>query len=165
LSFPSLKDPQAKAHTAEIIAWVDYEVFSQWKTQPWLHRDEDYQQLKERISRTLIQQVDRHYSGFANLVAYNELSTPVTNEHFTGHFKGGIYGLPAIPERFAPENAAWTKTKTPVPGLYLTGADLYMGGIVPAMLAGLTTLSCLTDGISLPQAFVAASKKWKNNQA
>jgi phytoene dehydrogenase-like protein len=158
LSFPSLKDPQATAHTAEIIAWVDYDAFTQWQTQPWLHRDQNYQQLKERISQALIQQVDRHYPGFASLVAYHELSTPLSNEHFTGHFKGSIYGLPAIPERFAPENAAWMKTETPIPGLYLTGADLFMGGIVAAMMAGVTTISRLPDGISFPQAFSAAAK-------
>jgi all-trans-retinol 13,14-reductase len=64
ISFPSLKDPQATAHTAEIIAWVDYEAFTQWQTQPWRHLDADYQQLKERIGQMLIQQVDRHYPGF-----------------------------------------------------------------------------------------------------
>ncbi|RUS97595.1 hypothetical protein DSM106972_083320 [Dulcicalothrix desertica PCC 7102] len=159
LSFPSLKDPNATAHTAEIVAWVDYDAFTKWKTQTWLHRDTDYQQLKERISQALIQQIEKHYPGFANLVAYYELSTPLTNEHFTGHNKGGIYGLPAIPERFAPQNAAWTKAETPVFGLYLTGADLYMGGIVSAMLAGITTVSCLPDGISIPQAFATAAKQ------
>ncbi|PSB19213.1 NAD(P)/FAD-dependent oxidoreductase [filamentous cyanobacterium CCP2] len=164
LSFPSLKDPHARAHTAEMVAWVDYDAFTQWKTQPWLHRDGNYQQLKERISQTLIQQVDRHYPGFAKLVTYHELSTPLTNEHFTGHFKGGIYGLPAIAERLAPQNTAWTKAETPVPGLYLTGADLYMGGIVPAILAGIITVSCLPDGISLPQVFVTASKQQKRDR-
>ena len=159
LSFPSLKDPKATAHTAEIIAWVDYDVFNQWKNQTWLHRDTDYQQLKERISQALIQQIEKHYPGFANLIEYYELSTPLTNEHFTGHNKGGIYGLPAIPERFTPQNAAWTKAETPVFGLYLTGADLYMGGIVSAMLAGITTVSCLPDGISIPQAFATAAKQ------
>ncbi|MBD2463735.1 NAD(P)/FAD-dependent oxidoreductase [Oscillatoria sp. FACHB-1407] len=159
LSFPSLKDPKATAHTAEILAWADYDSFAQWKAQPWLHRGQDYQQLKERISQTLIQQVDRQYPGFAKLVAYYELSTPLTNEHFTGHNKGGIYGLPAIAERFAPENAAWTKTQTPVPGLYLTGADLYMGGIVSAMLAGVTTVNSLPGGVALPKVFAIAAKE------
>lgn len=159
LSFPSLKDPQATAHTAEIITWVDYNTFKPWKAQPWLHRDASYQQLKAQISQTLIQQIDRQYPGFADLVAYHELSTPLTNEHFTGHSKGSIYGLPAIPERFAPQNSVWTKAETPIPGLYLTGADLYMGGIVAAMMAGITTLSCLPDGISFPQAFAIARNK------
>jgi phytoene dehydrogenase-like protein len=161
VSFPSLKDPQATAHTAEIITLVDYKTFTQWKNQPWLNRDEAYQQLKQKISQTLIAQVDRHYPGFASLVAYHELSTPLTNEHFTGHLRGGIYGLPVIPERFAPENANWTKARTPLPGLYLTGADLYMGGIFPAVMAGITTLSCLPDGISIPQAFATAAGRAK----
>lgn len=161
VSFPSLKDPQATAHTAEIIAWADYEAFAHWRNQPWLHRDEDYQQLKHRISQALIQQVDRHYPGFAQQVTYAELSTPLTNEHFTGHMKGGIYGLPSVPEKFAPQHAVWMKAETPLPGLYLTGADLYMGGIVAAMMAGLTTLSCFPDGISLPQAFAKAARQYQ----
>jgi phytoene dehydrogenase-like protein len=162
-SFPSLKDPQATAHTAEIIAFVDYNSFNHWKTQPWLHRDEDYQQLKERISQTLIQQIDRHYPGFADLVVYHELSTPLTNEHFTGHPKGSIYGFPVIPERFVPQNASWTKAKTPIPGLYLTGVDLYLGGIVAAMMAGITTLSCLPNGVSFPQVFTIAARQSRQN--
>lgn len=161
LSFPSLKDPEATAHTAEIVVWADYDTFAQWKNQPWLHRDENYQQLKDRISQMLIQQVDRHYPGFANLVDYSELSTPLTNEHFTAHARGGIYGLPALPERFAPQNAAWTKAETPVPGLYLTGADLYMGGIVSAMMAGVTTVSRLPGGMAFPQLFATAAKASK----
>lgn len=161
LSFPSLKDPQARAHTAEIIAFVSYDTFQPWQTQPWLHRDEEYQRLKSRISQMLIAEVERHYPGFTNLIAFHELSTPLTNEHFTAHVKGGIYGLPAVPEKFVPENAGWTKVKTPLPGLYLTGADLYMGGIVAAMMAGVTTLSCLPDGISLPQIFAIAAQRSK----
>jgi all-trans-retinol 13,14-reductase len=156
LSFPSLKDPQAKAHTAEIIAWADYDTFARWREQPWLKRDEEYKALKQRLSQELIDLVDRHYPGFAEIVEYRELSTPLTNEHFTGHNKGGIYGLAIAPERFEKENAAWTEPKTPVPGLYLTGADLMMGGIVPAMMAGVFTVATLPDGISLLRTFMAS---------
>ncbi|MBE9140189.1 NAD(P)/FAD-dependent oxidoreductase [Nodosilinea sp. LEGE 07088] len=159
VSFPSLKDPQAQAHTAEIITWVDYDTFQPWKAQPWLHRNDAYQQMKQRMAQSLIAQVDRHYPGFADLVIYTELSTPLTNEHFTAHPKGGIYGLAIAPERFAPQNAGWTRVETPLPGLYLTGADIYMGGIVPAMMAGISTLSRLPDGVSFPQAFATAARQ------
>lgn len=158
LSFPSLKDPQAKVHTAEIIAWADYETFARWREQSWLRRDEEYRALKQRLSQALIDLVDRHYPGFAKIVEYQELSTPLTNEHFTGHDRGGIYGLPIAPERFEKENAAWTHPETPVAGLYLTGADLFMGGIVPAMMGGVVTVANLPDGISLPQVFMAAGR-------
>jgi phytoene dehydrogenase-like protein len=117
-----------------------------------------YQNLKQRIQQGLIETVDHHYPGFADLVAYAELSTPLTNEHFTDHPQGAIYGLPLAPARLEPQNAAWTRARTPVPGLYLTGADLYMGGIVSALFSGLMTVSQLPNGVSYPRLFVAAGR-------
>lgn len=165
LSFPSLKDPKAEAHTAEIIAFVDYNSFAQWREQPWLKRDENYQALKQHLSNTLITFVDRHYPGFADLIEYQELSTPITNEHFTGHPKGGIYGLPFVSERFQQENLAWTHPKTPLPGLYLTGADVCSLGIGGAMMGGVVTLGNLPDGILIPQVFATAARSKKNQDS
>ncbi|NET31060.1 MAG: NAD(P)/FAD-dependent oxidoreductase [Cyanothece sp. SIO1E1] len=158
LSFPSLKDPNATKHTAEIIAFADYNSFAPWQDQPWLHRDEAYQALKQHIQTVLLAMIERHYPGFSKLVDYCEVSTPLTNEHFTAHPQGGIYGLPMVPERFAPQNRAWTRVKTPLPGLYMTGSDVYMLGIMGAMMGALLTTSQLPNGISMPQVFMAAAK-------
>jgi phytoene dehydrogenase-like protein len=160
LSFPSLKDPEAKAHTAELVTFTDYESFSKWKHQPWRRRDAQYQALKERITEALLDFVERRHPGFRELVEFRELSTPLTNEFMTGHHRGAIYGLPSVPERFRKENLSWTRPKTPVEGLYLTGADVSSLGIVGAMMGGLTTLGYLPDGISMPRAFSAAAKAW-----
>lgn len=156
VSFPSLKDPQATRHTATIHAWTDYNIFSKWQEQPWRHRDEEYQVLKHRLMDALIQFVDQRLPGFAGLIEYKEFSTPITNEHFTGHYHGGIYGLPAIPERFRPENLAWTRPTTVLPGLYLTGADVYCLGVVGAMMSATYTLGELPGGIFLPELKAAA---------
>ncbi|ABW31027.1 phytoene desaturase family protein [Acaryochloris marina] len=158
LSFPSLKDPKATKHTAEIIALADYDSFASWRDQGWLHRDEQYQALKDRIQSVLLDLVEQHYPGFTDLVDYCEVSTPLTNEHFTDHPKGGMYGLPMLVDRFAPQNRAWTKIQTPIPGLYMTGSDVYMLGIVGSMMGALLTASQLSDGISILQAFMAAAK-------
>ena len=166
LSFPSLKDPKAQNHTAEIIAFTDYKPFAQWKNQPWLNRDDNYQELKRHLIDTLINFVDKHYPGFADIIAYKELSTPLTNEHFTAHHQGAIYGLPAVRDRisdarsvrFAAQNSAWTTPKTPLPGLYLTGSDVCSLGIVGAMMGGVFTLSDLPGGISFPEVFASAAK-------
>ena len=155
LSFPSLKNPEAKAHTAEVITFTDYDSFAQWKEQEWLHRDRDYQALKERLSQGLLDFIDSYYPGFSDLVEFCEVSTPITNEHFTAHPQGAIYGFPWATERFKPENKAWTQVKTPIPGLYLTGVDVYMMGFAAAMISGVMTTSYLPDGIPLPQAFSA----------
>lgn len=70
--------------------------------------------------------------------------------------------MPIAPERFALQNQAWTRVKTPIPGLYLTGSDVYTMGIVGAMMGALLTTSQLPDGVSIPQGFAAAKESWRN---
>ena len=159
LSFPSMKDAEAKAHTAELVGFAEFASFRRWREQPWRNRDEDYAALKERIADGMLAFVEERFPGFTDLVEYRELSTPLTNEFMTGHAQGAIYGLPATPGRFRKENAAWTDVETPVEGLFLTGADVAMVGVVGAMMGGLTTLSHLPDGVSFPAAFGAAGKR------
>jgi all-trans-retinol 13,14-reductase len=159
LSFPSQKDPKAEAHTAEVMAFTDYDQFAQWRNQDWLKRDEEYQLLKQRLSRDIIAFVEKHLPGFADLIEYHELSTPLTNEHFTSHQKGAIYGLPFVKERLQGKNLSWTDPKTPVTGLYLTGADVSSLGIMGAMMGGVVTLGNLPEGISIPQVFTTAMKR------
>lgn len=142
LSFPSLKDPMAKGHTAEIIAHVDYEAFSQWRDQPWRRRGNDYADLKHHLTQALIQLVEDRYPGFQELIEYAELSTPLTVEHFDASDRGTIYGIPCIPERF---DQSWATAKTPVKNLYLTGADAFSPGIMGAMMGGVKTVGLL-DG-------------------
>ncbi|NJL00903.1 MAG: NAD(P)/FAD-dependent oxidoreductase [Spirulinaceae cyanobacterium SM2_1_0] len=165
LSFPSLKDPAASAHTAEVLAFTDYASFAQWRDRGWRQRGEDYEALKEQLKARLIATVERHYPGFAAAIAYAELSTPLTNEYLTAHPQGAIYGLPLASDRFQPEQAAWTRVKSPLPGLYLTGADVYMGGIMSALMSGLLTISQLPGGVALPQSFAAAARRAKQGAA
>jgi all-trans-retinol 13,14-reductase len=160
VSFPSLRDPQATAHTAEILTFTDYDSFARWREQPWLRRDEDYQQLKERIADGLLRLVESRLPGFSALVARRELSTPVTNEHFTSHPRGGVYGLSVCPQRLAPESRVWHRVRSPIPGLYLTGVDtMLLPGIVSALVAGVVTMSALPDGRSLPAIFMEARRR------
>lgn len=140
LSFPSQKDPRARAHTAEIITGLDYESVAQWRAQPWRQRGPEYAALKATIGEGLLELVESHHPGFRELVAYQELSTPLTVEHFTGHRNGGIYGYPATPDRF---RRSWLTARTPVRGLYLTGTDAGMLGIVGAMMGGVVTAATL----------------------
>lgn len=140
LSFPSLKDPSAQDHTAEIISFVDYEPFAKWKTAPWKNRGGEYDQIKESITEGLLNFVESHYLGFKDLIDYKELSTPVTNEFFTGHPDGMIYGLPCTKERF---QSKWASVRTPVDHLFLTGADASSPGFAGAMMGGFAAASAV----------------------
>lgn len=156
LSFPSLKDPEAEGHTAEAITFAPYGFFEKWKNEPWKKRSEDYQNLKEKIAQKLIHFIDKKYPGFANLVEFYELSTPITVEYFSNHYQGAIYGLPLVPERFDKEKSPWVDSKTPIKNLYLTGADVLTPGVGGALLSSLFTFASV-EGY---ESFLPLVLKW-----
>lgn len=149
LSFPSLKDPTSQGHSAEVLSITDYAFFSRWRDQPWGKRDQEYQAAKQRIADAMIAFVDRTNAGFADLIEFSELGTPLTTEHFTGHYQGAMYGLPSLSERFLPANLSWTHPRTPIPGLYMAGADTAGLGVMGAAMGGLLCLGHLPEGVSM----------------
>lgn len=149
LSFPSLKNAEAKAHTAEIIAFTDYGFFERWKSQPWKKRDDEYKKLKENITQSLVGFVTKHYPGFDQIIEYSELSTPITTEYFSSHPRGSIYGVACVPERFLSTEAPWCNPVSPFENLYLTGADVSSPGVAGAMMGAVATLSQLKNGFKL----------------
>lgn len=141
LSFPSMKDSHPEGHTAEIIAFCDYEFFAKWKDQAWRDRDEEYQLKKKEITDMLLNYIERYYPGFKDLIEYAELATPITTEFFTGHAQGTIYGMPCVPDRFNESKSPWFDAKTPIENLYLTGADASSPGVSGAMMGGVIAFS------------------------
>ncbi len=140
ISFPSLKDPEAKNHTADMITFTDYSLFEKWKDLPWKKRGEEYAALKEKIANSVLESIEKRFPGFKAIVEYVEVSTPLTNEHFTSHPDGAIYGLACVPQRYDKKNSPWFEVMTPLNGLYLTGADAGGSpGIAGAMMGGLAT--------------------------
>lgn len=136
LSFPSLKETKATKHTAEIISFVDYDSFLQWEGSVWKNRGADYERLKRDISDSLLNLVESYYPGFKQLVAYSELSTPLTLVDFTGHHRGCIYNIPMTPHNLRLRGFG---PKTAIKNLLLTGADTVSLGIVGALMSGIVT--------------------------
>jgi phytoene dehydrogenase-like protein len=140
LSFPSMKDPQARAHTAEVVTALDLSGFARWEGTAWKRRGEEYEGLKDRIAEGMLRAVERRLPGFSGLVVHRELSTPLTTRGFTAHPGGEIYGVPLTPERLG---LRWLSARTPVRGLYLTGADALVLGVYGAAMAGLTAAAAV----------------------
>ena len=155
LSFPSLKDPHARSHVAEIIAPFTYRTLESFREEPWRRRGTDYESAKTRITGALLDLVEQHHPGFRDLVAYAELATPLTFEFFTGAPSGTIYGYPATPDRF---RKTWLAPKTPIRNLYLTGADAAILGVMGALMGGVATASTLLGPAGFLQVMRAAAK-------
>ena len=142
VSFPSLKSGDDKFHTAEIISFVDDQAFACWRDQPKGNRGADYSALKQCIGDGLLRAAESAIPGLSALVAYAELSTPLTVEHYTSHPGGRFYGLPATPQRY---KSHLLGPRTPLKGLYLSGSDAGCLGIVGAMMGGVAA-ACQTLG-------------------
>ncbi len=160
LSFPSIKAGDDRPPTAEIIALVVPEYFDAWREQPWRKRAPEYYALKERIADGLLALVEHHIPGLGALVAYKELATPLTIEHFSGRAHGRMYGVPDIPEKF---KSRALRVKTPIRGLYLTGSDVCSCGIGGALMGGVGAASFLNGPFGFfrigRQAAMSPSKK------
>jgi len=156
LSFPSLKHTRAQPHTAEIIAPFSYGSVEAYRDEPWRRRSSDYEFTKNRITRALLDLVERHHPGFRDLVEYSELATPLTFEHFTAAPSGTIYGYPATPERYG---RAWLSPRTPIQSLYLTGSDVALLGIMGALMGAVVTASCVLGRFGFFEVMRAACSR------
>jgi all-trans-retinol 13,14-reductase len=148
LSFPSLKDPHAQRHTAEVIAPLSYRTLEEYGDEPWRRRGEAYDAAKDRITGALLDLVQSRHPGFRDLIEYSELGTPLTFEHFTAAPSGSIYGFPATPEKY---RKRWLDPVTPIRNLYLTGSDVAALGIIGALMGGVLTASRIIGPTGFPQ--------------
>jgi phytoene dehydrogenase-like protein len=154
LSFPSLKDPRAQSHTAEIVAPFSFRTLEAFREEPWRRRGTDYESAKGRITQALLDIVEKQHPGFRDLVAYAELATPLTFEHFTGMPSGTVYGYPATPDKF---RKTWLTPKTPIRNLYLTGTDAAVLGVMGALMGGVATASTLLGAAGFLEIMRAAN--------
>ena len=142
LSFPSLKNPLAKGHTAEVITLVHHDAFSAWQDKPWMNRGESYETLKATIADGLLDLAESRVPGLRERIVHREISTPVTVTDFTAWPAGAFYGLPFTPKRV---EQRWLGAHTPIKGLYLGGSDVASMGVMGALMGGfVATAATLT---------------------
>jgi all-trans-retinol 13,14-reductase len=122
------------------IAPAPYAPFARWKDARWRRRGPEYDELKGRLSEALLQRVLREMPQLRGHIAYQELSTPLSTEHFTAHPQGAIYGLAHTPERFA---ASWLRPQSPLPGLFWVGQDLTTVGVGASLMSAVLAASVI----------------------
>lgn len=149
-SFPSLKDPEAEAHTAELITFADYSLFEKWKDLPWKKRGEEYEKLKKKIADQMLKVMEEKFPGFGKLIDYLEVSSPLTTVSMTDHYKGTIYGLSSVPDRYDTKKSPWCQARTPIKNLYLTGTDVTGLGVSGALMGGVVTAIQLVKPHHIP---------------
>lgn len=145
ISFPSAKDPDWNNRypgksTIDIITLVPYEMFDKWNGTSWMRRGEEYNALKESISKRLLEVLYKHIPQVKGKISHYELSSPLTTKHFVNYDKGEIYGLDHSPKRFRQDIL---QPRTPFKNLYLTGQDVVTAGVAAALFSGVITTSAM----------------------
>ncbi len=153
VSFGSLRNPGQEPHTAQIISFSDRSVWQRYQPSEWMKRGAEYEALKESTAKEMLEFTERFMPGFGSLVDYQELSTPLTVESFTGHAGGAIYGQACDPNRLFRDQ--W-KIKTSLKNLYLTGSDVGTPGVNGALMAGVMTAAKLLGHFGLPRIMTRA---------
>jgi len=148
LSFPSAKDPDFDRRypghsTVEAVTLGPYEPFRAWENTSWKKRGPEYDELKASLSERLLDTLHKHAPGTRGKVEIAELSTPLTTRNFAAHPHGEIYGLQHSAHRF---EQRWLRPRTPIKGLYLTGADVCSAGVVGALMGGMLCSSAVLRG-------------------
>ena len=153
LSFPSAKDPDFDRRypghsTVEAVTLGPYAPFQAWEKTSWKKRGAEYDELKASLSERLLHTLHKHAPGTRGKVEIAELSTPLTTRNFAAHPHGEIYGLQHTAQRF---EQRWLRPRTPIKGLYLTGADVCSAGVVGALMGGMLCSSSVLQGNALGQ--------------
>jgi all-trans-retinol 13,14-reductase len=158
ISFPSAKDPTFEQRcpgraTIEVISMAPYAPFAQWADTRWKKRGTEYEELKSGLAARLLEALHQAVPGVRGRIEHAELSTPLTTAHFAGHEQGEIYGLAPTPERF---ELRCLRPATTVSNLYLTGADVTVAGVAPAMIGGILCASSI-----LRRNLMSATEKYE----
>lgn len=98
-------------------------------TDDWPEEGEEYRQKKKEFAERLVSLAEQAIPGLSRHIAVADAATPRTFARYTSNPKGCIYGFEQ--SRHAPPRPYF---KTPVKGLYLTGASTFPGGGIEAVV-------------------------------
>ena len=111
-----------------------------WKNKPWKKRGTEYEEVKEKISKRILNEIYKYVPKAKEHMDYYELSTPLSVKSLANYQEGELYGLNHDPNRFRQK---WLKAHTDIKNLYLTGQDIVTVGVTSALFSGLLTASTI----------------------
>jgi phytoene dehydrogenase-like protein len=140
LSAPSLKDPESARgapggvhHRLELVALAPYAMFAGWDGLLSMKRGIEYTALKEGLASRYLASIERYVPAIREHIDVLEVSTPVTNVAYAAACRGALYGPDHAPDQYGQRRFS---AKGALPGLFLCGASVLGGGIVPSALSG-----------------------------
>jgi len=135
VSFSSLKDPThdpgpLNRYSGDLLVWADWPTVSEIAARG----ADEWAAFKQSVESRMMEFFVEKFPDLSPLVVHRELGTPLATVSFTGHEKGGIYGVETTPRRMLSDAL---NARTPVSGLFLSGQDVMSPGIAGALAGGM----------------------------
>jgi all-trans-retinol 13,14-reductase len=103
------------------------------------NRGEDYEEFKIRKSESVLNKLEKKYSGIRNKVKAYYSSTPLTYRDYIGNSDGSMYGI--VRESANPMKT-FIASRTKIPNLLLTGQNVHLGhGVLGVTIGAMLTCS------------------------
>jgi all-trans-retinol 13,14-reductase len=149
-SFPSLKDPThdpgpSQCHTGECMVLADWSSVAAFADGGAKARPAEWKAFKQRVEADILAFYEAKFPALAPMIVYRELGTPLATVSFTGHERGGFYGVEPTPRRMLSDSL---RSSTPIPGLFMAGQDVMTPGIAGALFGGMLCAAAIE-----PRAF------------
>jgi len=121
--------------SATLITVVDYEPWKQFEADYFAGNKEAYNEEKDRLTESLIARAEEYVlPGLSQMIVMKDASTPLTNVRYTLNTGGAILGYAQTMNN---SGMYRLKNRTPIRGLYLSGAWSFpSGGYEAVLLSG-----------------------------
>lgn len=129
------------AYRLDLLTPMAYSEVERWKDTKFGARPEDYISFKKNKAEALFRLVSEAVPGFADAIDSYYTSTPLTYAHYTGTPQGSAFGV--LKDWHSPMTTL-VSPATPLNGLYLTGQNLNLHGILGVSMTSLFTVSAIT---------------------
>ncbi|MCG8697937.1 MAG: NAD(P)/FAD-dependent oxidoreductase, partial [Bacteroidales bacterium] len=135
--YPHLSKPGQKyIKSLSLIKIMKYDFWKKWENTFIDNRGAEYEELKQKIAESMIQDVDEVMPGFKAAVESYFTATPLTLRDYTGSPEGGMYGVSRNCQK-ALESYIFPRTK--IDNLFLSGQNLNLHGMLGVFINALAT--------------------------
>lgn len=140
-----IDDFSPEGYSSVVLSTISgYEPWRQFETDYFAGQKKYYYEEKDRIAENLIRLAEEHLlPGLSQMIVMKDASTPLTNVRYTLNKWGAIYGYDQTMN-----NTGFSRLgqRTPIEGLYLSGAWSYPGGgYEGVLLSGKEAFRCMIE--------------------
>jgi len=142
ITWPSIKEQSNRNDnriSCQMLAIADNEWFAPFRDQKFKARSPEYEQLKKQWEEKFHAVLFKVFPQVKERVEFSDVSTPLTIKHYMLVPDGAAVGLDQTPLRYSWEIQKHLDMSTPIHGLWMTGQDTLICGVVLAQLAGVIT--------------------------